>query len=156
LQNFNQNASLMQFLSQIIGEYMIMNLKYTSQQRQEYLKMTERNGLNWVEVFQGNVEFYSAPYWDLLTGIWKYDSPIRKTDATKLMKSIKSAQTAGKYVESAIQHGFLHEVDNPKDARSKLLELSSDMKVRLDVFFDKAVDELRNASRNVDAAVPSP
>lgn len=133
-----------------------MNLKYNHEQRQEYLKMTERNGLNWLEVFQGNVEFYSAPYWDLLTGIWKCGGPVRKTDATKLMKSIKSAQTAGKYVESAIQHGFLHEVDNPKDARSKLLALSPDMKMRLDGFFDKAVDELRNAGRRVEAAGPSP
>ena len=129
-----------------------MNLKYNSEQRQEYLKMTERNGLNWIEVFQGNVEFYSAPYWDLLTGIWKCADPVRKTDATKLMKSIKSAQTAGKYVESAIQHGFLNEVDNPKDARSKLLALSPDMNMRLDKFFDKAVDELRNASRSVESA----
>ncbi len=129
-----------------------MNLKYNSEQRQEYLKMTERNGLNWIEVFQGNVEFYSAPYWDLLTGIWKCAGPVRKTDATKLMKSIKSAQTAGKYVESAIQHGFLNEVDNPKDARSKLLALSPDMNMRLDKFFDKAVDELRNASRSVESA----
>ena len=126
-----------------------MKLKYSSEQRQEYLKMTERNGLNWLEVFQGNVEFYSAPYWDLLTGVWKCGGPVRKTDATKLMRAIKSAQTAGKYIESAIQHGFLNEVDNPKDARSKLLALSPDMKLRLDKFFDKAVDELINASNKV-------
>ena len=132
-----------------------MDLKYNSQQRQEYLKMTERNGRNWIEVFQGNVEFYSAPYWDLLTGIWKCDGPVRKTDATKLMKSIKSAQTAGKYVESAIQHEFLNEVDNPKDARSKLLALSSDRKLRLDKFFDKAVDELRNAGSRVESFGPA-
>lgn len=133
-----------------------MDLKYNSQQRQEYLKMTERNGLNWIEVFQGNVEFYSAPYWDLLTGMWKCGGPVRKTDATKLMKSVKSAQTAGKYVESAIQHEFLHEVDNPKDARSKLLELSADMQLRLDKFFDKAVDELINAGGRVESAGPAP
>jgi inosine-uridine nucleoside N-ribohydrolase len=129
-----------------------MILKYNAKQRQEYLKMTERNGLYWVEVFKGNVEFYSAPYWDLLTGIWKCDGSVRKTDASKMMVSIKSAQTAGKYVEAAIKHGFIHEVDNPKDARSKLLALSSDMKTRLDEFFDKAVDELRKASRTVESA----
>jgi hypothetical protein len=129
-----------------------MILKYNAKQRQEFLKMTERNGQNWVEVFRGNVEFYSAPYWDLLTGIWKCDGPVRKTDASKMMVSIKSAQTAGKYVEAAIKHGFIHEVDNPKDARSKLLALSSDMKVRLDEYFDKAVDELRKASRTVESA----
>ena len=133
-----------------------MNLKYNPGQRQEYLKMTERNGYNWLEVFQGNVEFYSAPYWDLLTGVWKCNGPVRKTDATKLMQAIKSAQTAGKYVESAIQNGFLNEVDNPKDARSKLLALSPDMKMRLDVFFDKAVDELRDACGRVESAGSSP
>jgi inosine-uridine nucleoside N-ribohydrolase len=129
-----------------------MILKYNAKQRQEYLKMTERNGQFWVEVFRGNVEFYSAPYWDLLTGIWKCDGPVRKTDASKMMVSIKSAQTAGKYVEAAIQRGFIHEVDNPQDARSKLLALSADMEVRLDEFFDKAVDELRKASRTVESA----
>lgn len=132
-----------------------MTLKYKSEQRVEYLNMTEKIGMNWLEVFQGNSEFYSAPYWDLLTSIWKYGQPVRKTDAAKFMKGIKSAQTAGKYVESATENGFLHEENNPMDARSKLLALSPGMKERLDIFFDQAVEELRKTSKKVESAVPS-
>ena len=137
------------------GIFKIMTLKYNSEQRVEYLNMTERIGMNWLEVFQGNAEFYSAPYWDLLTSVWKCGGQVRKTDAAKFMKGIKSAQTAGKYVESATENGFLQEEDNPRDARSKLLALSPEMKGRLDIFFDQAVEELRKASKKVESANPA-
>lgn len=132
-----------------------MTLQYNAEQRMEYLNMTQSIGMNWLEVFKGNTEFYSAPYWDLLTSIWKSGGAVRKTDAAKFMKSIKSAQTAGKYVESAIEHGFLHEEDNPRDARSKLLALSPEIKERLDIFFDEAVKELRKACKKVESALPA-
>jgi hypothetical protein len=128
-----------------------MELKYNRTQRKEYLNMTGRIGLKWLEVFQGNTEFYSSVYWDLLTKIWETDCPVRKTDAMKFMTAIKSAHTAGKYVESAIQHGFIQETDNPEDARSKLLRLSPEMRERLDVFFDAAVGELRKSSQTINS-----
>ena len=131
-------------------------LIYNENQRREYLSMIDRVGMRWLDVFEGNTEFYSAAYWDLLTGTWKQGGSVRKTDAAKLMVGIKSAQTAAKYVESAIEHGFLEEKDNPKDARSKLVELSADIQQRLDLFFDKAVGELRQASHRVAEKGPLP
>lgn len=127
-----------------------MELKYNCEQRREYLNMTGRIGMHWIGVFEGNSEFYSADYWDLLTEIWKKTDPVRKTDALKFMKGIKSAQTAGKYIETAIQHHFILEEDNPRDARSKLLRLSPDMRARLDLFFDQSVSELRKSNLNVE------
>lgn len=133
-----------------------MKLKYNSDQREEYLSMTERIGLAWIKVFEGNTEFYSAAYWDLLTGIWKAKGAVKKTDALRLMKAIKSAHTAGKYVEAAIQHGIVVESENPADARSKLMALSPDMMGRMDAFFDAAVGELRAANHRIDVKGPSP
>ena len=40
-----------------------MALKYTAVQRKLYLGMTDNIGANWVEVFHGDSEFYSAAYW---------------------------------------------------------------------------------------------
>ena len=123
---------------------MAQQLTYNAAQHREYLTMIDQVGRNWLEVFQGNTDFYSAVYWDLLTGIWRRDGPVRKTDALGFMTSVKSPQTAGRYVEDAIRQGILQEKDNPRDARSKLLSLTPEMKDRLDAFFDKAVGEVRS------------
>ncbi len=131
-------------------------LNYTEDQRREYLNMTDRVGRNWLEVFEGDADFYSAAYWDLLTGIWKQGGETRKTDATRMMQGIKSAQTASKYLETAIEHRFLLEKENPKDARSRLVALTAEMKSKLDLFFDKAVTELKVASERVKAKEPIP
>jgi len=113
--------------------------------------MTDSIGMKWLEVFRGDTEFYQASYWDLFTRMWKAQTPVRKTDALKFMVGIKSAQTASKYVETAIKKGLILEKDNPDDARSRLLELSSQMKERLDLFFDQAVDHLKSSSRIIES-----
>ena len=56
-------------------------LKFNDDQRREYLNLTDQVGMKWLEVFEGDTEFYSAAYWDLLTGLWRTDGPRRKTDA---------------------------------------------------------------------------
>lgn len=130
--------------------------QYNRDQHMEYLYYTNRIGLRWIDIFQGNTEFYSAAYWDLFTRMWRNGGPVRKTDALGFMKAIKSAHTAGKYLDTAIDHGSLIETDNPEDARSKLLTLSPVMQQRLDNFFDRAVGEIRRASKLVDIKGPSP
>ncbi|MDH3602203.1 MAG: hypothetical protein OEU26_21535, partial [Candidatus Tectomicrobia bacterium] len=120
-----------------------MALKYNAEQHREYLNMLDKVAQRWLKVFDHNTEFYSAAYWDLLTRIWKEDKPIRRTDALRFMTSIKSAATAGKYIDEAIRQGFLCETTNPQDARSKLLELSPDMRARLDAYLDDTISELR-------------
>ncbi len=133
-----------------------MTAKYTRAQHKQYLELMDSISGCWVEIFHGDTDFYSAAYWDLLTEIWRSDKPVRKTDALRYMKAIKSAHTASKYVESSLKRGFLIETDNPEDARSKLLSLSTEMRQRLDDFFDEAVGGLRRASRTVDEIGPSP
>lgn len=126
-----------------------MAADYTGRQRGEYLAMTDRVGRRWLDVFAGNTKFYSAAYWDLLTGLWRRDGPVRKTDALGFMTAVRSAHTAGKYIDEAIREGLVDESVNPDDARSKLVALAPDMRRRLDVFFDVAVDEMRAAAARV-------
>ena len=144
--------------SRPVGRFgpMAPQLTYNAAQHREYLNMIDRVGRNWLEVFQGNTDFYSAVYWDLLTGIWRRQGPVRKTDALKYMTAIKSAHTAGKYLQESIDQGLVVEADNPQDARSKLVMLEPDMRRRLDAFFDAAVGVLRRASRAIDIKGPSP
>ena len=98
-----------------------MTANYNDAQRREYLLMIDRVGAAWLGVFGDDTEFYSAVFWDLLSRIWRSETPVRKTDALGYMTAIKSAHTAGKYVETAIKRGVLLEADNPNDARSKTL-----------------------------------
>ena len=133
-----------------------MDLKYNAAQHHEYLIMIDHVAGQWLKVFDGNELFYSGQYWDLFTKVWRSGGPVTKTEALKCMTGVKSAHTAGKYLETAISEGLLVEEDNPEDKRSKFISLSPSMKQRLDIFFDRCVSEVRKANRAVDIAGPSP
>lgn len=127
-----------------------MPLKYETEQHREYLEMVERVGVRWIDMLRGNTEFYSAAYWDLLTQLWRTDLPVRKTDALGYMTGLRSAHTAGKYLETAIREGMILETGNPEDGRSKLVTLSPAMRRRLDAFFDAAVEEVHRSVRRME------
>ena len=135
---------------------MSQSLKYNNDQRQEYLQLMDRMSVNWLAVFGGKEIFYSAQYWDLFKTIWRSERPVTKTEALRCMTGIKSAHTAGRYLETALAEGLLIEEDNPADKRSRSIRLSPDMKMRLDRFFDRAVRQLRIASRDLEVLGPSP
>lgn len=120
-----------------------MELKYSNQQRREYINFTRKMGMQWIDVFQGNTEFYSADFWDLLTEMWYIDKPVMVSDALRSMKSIKSPFTARKYLQKVIDGGFVIETKNPNDERSTLVELSPEFKADLDLFFDNVLDDLK-------------
>lgn len=128
-------------------------MAYASEKRRAYLDMTEQVGRRWLALFQGDTELYSAAYWDLLTTLWRHAKPMRKTDALASMHGIRSAHTAGKYVDAAIRRGLIVEEDNPRDARSKVLRLSDDTRTRLDHFFDEAVREVVSTARRIEEDV---
>jgi hypothetical protein len=135
---------------------MSATLKYNDQQRREYLELMERTSVHWLQVFGGREAFYSAQYWDLFKTVWRSGRPVTKTEALRCMTGIKSAHTAGRYLETAIEEGLLLEEDNPLDKRSRIIRLSPAMKERLDGFFDRAVSELRKSNKVVEVAGPSP
>ena len=135
---------------------MSTTLKYNEAQRREYLQLMDRMSVNWLEVFGGKEIFYSAQYWDLFTTIWRRGRPVTKTAALKCMTGIKSAHTAGRYLETAIKEGLLVEEDNPQDKRSRIIRVAPRMKQNLDIFFDRAVSELRKSNKLIEVAGPSP
>ena len=135
---------------------MSAKLKYNEEQRREYMQLMGRMSVNWLDVFGGKEVFYSAQYWDLFTTIWRSERPVTKTEALKCMTGIKSAHTAGRYLETAIAEGLLMEEDNPQDKRSRFIRLSPGMKSNLDTFFDRAVSELRKSNKLIEVAGPSP
>ena len=135
---------------------MTATLKYNDRQRREYLALMDRMSVHWLEVFGGREAFYSAQYWDLFKTVWQSPRPVTKTEALRCMTGIKSAHTAGRYLETALEEGLLIEEDNPRDKRSRLIRLSPEMRDRLDRFFDRAVGELRTSNKEIEVAGPSP
>ena len=126
-----------------------MPLTYNDQQRRAYLTFTDKVGAGWVQLFAGDTAFYSAAYWDLLTHLWRVTDPVRKTDAISAIIGVRSPLTASKYIETALSRGLIIEKDNPRDARSKLLTLSPQLRAQMDRFFDDAVDEMKKAVENL-------
>jgi len=133
-----------------------MPLRYNDAQRRAYLNFIDGVAVGWVDIFEGDTEFYSAAYWDLLRMLWRAETPPRKTEALRSMTGIKSPLTAAKYIDTAMTRGYVVEMDNPADARSKLLDLAPATRSKMDGFFDGAVEQLRVAARRVDVLGPSP
>lgn len=94
--------------------------------------------------------FHSAGFGDvyfsrLFTELWLRDAAaISKSDAYGLVKGV-SAQTAMKYIRRAIAEGYLEEIDNPSDGRSRLLRMSP----RLRALFTQVIDRARAAFAGV-------
>jgi hypothetical protein len=133
-----------------------MAFHYNDEQHRAYLSMIANISQHWLQVFDHNTTFYSAVYWDLLTRLWQADKPVRRTEALKWMTSVKSAVTAGKYLNEAIRQRLLQEYPNPQDARSKVVELSPDFRARLDTFFDHAVEAVCQANQEIRCKGPVP
>lgn len=126
-------------------------MKYTNEQHKEYINLSRRIGVNWVNIFDGNNEFYSTDYWDLLTEMWYADRPLMVSDALRFMKSIKSPFTARKYLQKVIDEGMVVEMKNPKDERSMLVLLAPDIKKKLDTFFDNAITKMIDVAEDIKA-----
>jgi hypothetical protein len=74
----------------------------------------------------------------LFTELWlRGAAAIPKSGAYDLVHGV-SAQTAMKYVRRAIAEGFLEEVDNPADGRSRLLRMSPLLRERFIGVIDRA------------------
>lgn len=77
----------------------------------------------WVETFH-QTGFSDIYFSRLFTELWlRGDEAITKTDAYGLVKEV-GLQTAIKYVRRAVDEGYLEEIDNPDDGRSKLLKMT--------------------------------
>lgn len=93
----------------------------------------------WVAAFHkagfGNIYFSR-----LFTELWLREAAaVAKTDAYELVKGV-SSQTAMKYLRRAIAEGYLEEIDNPADGRSRLLRMSPLLREHFAQVIDRASD----------------
>lgn len=91
----------------------------------------------WVEAFH-KAGFGDVYFSRLFTELWLSDGKaIGKTDAYGLVKGVGS-QTAMKYVRRAVAEGYLEELDNPSDGRSRLLRMSPRLREQFTRVIDRA------------------
>ena len=91
----------------------------------------------WVAAFHSS-GFGDIYFSRLFTELWLRDSvAVSKTVAYGLVKGV-SVQTAMKYVNKAIADGYLEEVDNPTDKRSRLLRMSPLLREQFAQVIDRA------------------
>lgn len=96
----------------------------------------------WAETFDDG-DFFDLHYSALFTEMWLREGrAVPRTEAYGYMASL-SPQTAMKYLNRALQEGYLVEVDNPDDRRSRLVAMSPKLKARLDALIDYALAEFR-------------
>lgn len=91
--------------------------------------------IHWAQTFQA-VGLSHLDYCDLFTHMWlRRKEPLRKTDLYALMPNV-SSRTAVKYVQSAIDGGFLLEYPDEHDKRVRLVTLSDAVCADLERFLD--------------------
>ena len=124
---------------------------YNHQNKLDYLKMTEKIGAEWLNVFNTPPEdktFWDTAYWDLFSKLWRTKAAVKKTDAISYMTG-KTVPTATKYINSAIKQGLITQKKSKKDPRSKLVALSDDMRERLDRYFDFVLKETESFAETI-------
>jgi len=91
--------------------------------------------IHWAQTFQA-VGLSHLDYCDLFTHMWlRRKETLRKTDLYALMPNV-CPRTAVKYVQSAIDGGFLLEYRDTRDRRVRLVSLSDKVRGDLERFLD--------------------
>jgi hypothetical protein len=91
----------------------------------------------WVAAFH-KTGFGDIYFSRLFTELWlRGDDAVVKSDAYDLVQGV-SAQTAMKYVRQAIAEGYLEDIDNPADGRSRLIRMSPLLRTQFNGVIDRA------------------
>ncbi len=91
----------------------------------------------WLETFRetGLSDLYFSR---LFTELWlRGTEAVPKTDAYSYVKGV-GVQTAMKYVKRAVDEGYLEEVENPADGRSRLIRMSPRLRAAFEALIDRA------------------
>lgn len=108
------------------------------EQRTRFLLALRELDTAWVETFHatGLSDVYFSR---LFTELWlRGGEAVPKTDAYGYVKGV-GVQTAMKYVKRAIDEGYLEEVDNPADGRSRLIRMSAHLTESFERLVDRSV-----------------
>jgi Fic family protein len=112
-------------------------------QRIAFVRALKEMDAYWLN-FLKEQDFYDLNYSDLFTGLWLRGEPVTKTEAAQFIKHL-GAQTAKKYINRAVAMGFLEQLENPSDKRSRLIALSPDLENGLADFFDHTIESFNQA-----------
>ncbi|MDV6343155.1 MarR family transcriptional regulator [Nitrosomonas sp. Is37] len=112
--------------------------KQPNPRRRQFIQLINCTDQYWMEIL-GNKLFHDLNYYDLFTQMWlRHNDTFYKSELHRLMPNI-SQRTAVKYVQIAIDHGFLIEHTDPQDLRSKRITMSADLKRKIELFLDYAI-----------------
>jgi hypothetical protein len=113
-------------------------------QRAHFLQALRELDDAWVAAFH-KTGFGDIYFSRLFTELWlRGDDAVAKSDAYELVQGV-SSQTAMKYIRQAIAEGYLEELDNPADGRSRLIRMSP----KLRQLFNGVIDRARDAFAKV-------
>jgi hypothetical protein len=115
---------------------------YTDEERRHFVEALNAMDAYWLKVFKQ--DFYDMNYSDLFTELWRRDEPVPKTQACLFIHQL-GPQTSKKYIDRAIEMGYLLESPNPLDGRSKLIELAPEIRKGLAEVIDYAIGRFRDA-----------
>jgi hypothetical protein len=114
------------------------------QRRAHFLHALRELDDAWVSAFH-KTGFGDVYFSRLFTELWlRGDDAVAKSDAYDLVQGV-SAQTAMKYVRQAIAEGYLEEIANPADGRSRLIRMSPLLRELFNGVIDRASQAFENA-----------
>ena len=98
----------------------------------------------WVSAFH-RVGLGDIYFSRLFTELWlRGNDAVTKTDAYDLVQGV-SLQTAMKYVRQAIAEGHLEELENPGDARSRMIRMTPGLREQFNGVIDRASEAFGRA-----------
>ena len=127
-----------------------MAIKHTARRRQQqrtrFLLALRELDEAWVSAFHrvglGDI-YFSRLFTELCL---RGNEAVTKTDAYELVQGV-SMQTAMKYVRQAITEGYLEELENPGDGRSRLIRMTPALRELFNGVIDRASNAFGQAFR---------